>query len=41
MPRFYVILGFNHLPETRFQDIKDVLRVARERVQRRLGESDR
>jgi hypothetical protein len=34
-------MGFNNLPETRFEDIKRVLRVARERVQRRLGESER
>ena len=26
------LMGFNNLPETRFQDIKRVLRIARERV---------
>ena len=35
------LMGFNNLPETRFEDIKHVLRVARERVQERLGESER
>ena len=34
------MMGFNNLPETRFQDIKRVLRVARERVQARLEEQD-
>ena len=32
------MMGFNNLPDTRFQDIKRVLRVARERVQARLEE---
>jgi hypothetical protein len=35
------LMGFNNLPETRFQDIKRVLRVARERVTTRLTEADR
>ena len=35
------LMGFNNLPETRFEDIRHVLRVARERVQERLGESER
>ena len=34
------LMGFNNLPETRFEDIKSVLRVARERVQQRLKESE-
>lgn len=33
------LMGFNNLPETRFEDIKKVLRIARERVQKRLEES--
>jgi hypothetical protein len=32
------LMGFNNLPETRFADIKRVLRLARERVKARLGE---
>jgi hypothetical protein len=35
------LMGFNNLPETRFEDIKSVLRVARERVRKRLQESGR
>jgi hypothetical protein len=35
------LMGFNNLPATRFEDIKSVLRVARERVRARLGESER
>jgi hypothetical protein len=35
------LMGFNNLPETRFDDIKHALRVARERVQQRLEESER
>jgi hypothetical protein len=34
------LMGFNNLPETRFADVKRVLRVARERVAARL-EADR
>jgi hypothetical protein len=34
------LMGFNNLPETRFEDIKHVLRVARERVQKRLTEGE-
>jgi hypothetical protein len=30
------LMGFNNLPETRFEDIKHVLRLARERVRARL-----
>ncbi len=30
------LMGFNNLPETRFADVKDVLRIARERVAARL-----
>jgi hypothetical protein len=30
------LMGFNNLPETRFEDIKRVLRLARERVRARL-----
>lgn len=30
------LMGFNNLPETRFEDIKHVLRLARERVRTRL-----
>jgi hypothetical protein len=33
------LMGFNNLPETRFEDIKNVLRIARERVQKRLEKS--
>jgi hypothetical protein len=35
------LMGFNNLPETRFEDIKRVLRLARERVRTRLEESER
>jgi hypothetical protein len=35
------LMGFNNLPETRFEDIKRVLRIARERVQERLKVSER
>lgn len=31
------LMGFNNLPGTRFEDVKHVLRIARERVQERLG----
>src|SRR5262249_50831556 len=31
-----ILMGFNNQPETRFQDIKGVLRLARERVEKRL-----
>jgi len=34
------LMGFNNLPETRFEDIKHVLRLARERVWTRLEESE-
>jgi hypothetical protein len=34
------LMGFNNLPETRFEDIKHVLRLARERVRTRLEESE-
>jgi hypothetical protein len=34
------LMGFNNLPETRFEDIKHVLRLARERVRKRLEESE-
>ena len=34
------LMGFNNLPETRFEDIKQVLRVTRERIQKRLNESE-
>jgi len=34
------LMGFNNLPETRFDDVKRVLRVARERVQQRLAKSE-
>ena len=33
------LMGFNNLPETRFEDVKNVLRVARERVKKRLERS--
>jgi hypothetical protein len=33
------LMGFNNLPETRFEDVKYVLRTARERVRKRLEES--
>jgi len=33
------LMGFNNLPETRFEDVKNVLRVARERVRQRLEKS--
>ncbi len=33
------LMGFNNLPETRFADIKQVLRLARERVAARLRQS--
>lgn len=32
-----IIMGFNNLPATRFEDGKHVLRIARERVQERLN----
>jgi hypothetical protein len=35
------LMGFNNLPETRFEDIKQVLRVARERVAARLKQAER
>jgi hypothetical protein len=35
------LMGFNNLPETHFEDVKHVLRVARERVKKRLEESGR
>jgi hypothetical protein len=35
------LMGFNNLPETRFDDVKHVLRIARERVQERLEKSGR
>ena len=35
------LMGFNNLPETRFEDIKRVLRIARQRVETRLQESER
>ena len=35
------LMGFNNLPETRFEDVKAVLRIARERVRARLEESHR
>ena len=34
-------MGFNNLPETRFEDIKRVLRVAKERVAARLKQAPR
>ena len=34
------LMGFNNLPETRFEDIKRVLHVARQRVQERLEASE-
>jgi hypothetical protein len=34
------LMGFNNLPETRFEDIKYVLRLARERVRARLAEDE-
>jgi hypothetical protein len=34
------LMGFNNSPETRFEDIKHVLRLARERVRTRLEESE-
>jgi hypothetical protein len=34
-------MGFHNLPETRVADIEHVLRIARERVQRRLAQSER
>lgn len=34
------LMGFNNLPTTRFEDIKRVLRVARERVKARLKEAE-
>jgi uncharacterized membrane protein len=33
------LMGFNNLPETRFEDVRNVLRIARERVRKRLEES--
>ena len=35
------LMGFNNLPETRFEDIKRVLRVARERVAARQKQAER
>jgi hypothetical protein len=35
------LMGFNNLPETRFEDIKSVLRIARERVKERLEKRGR
>lgn len=35
------LMGFNNLAETRFADIKRVLRIARERVRQRLPERER
>ena len=35
------LMGFNNLPETRFEDIKRVLRLARERVAARQKEAER
>ena len=35
------LMGFNNLPETRFEDIKRVLRLARERVASRQTRADR
>lgn len=35
------LMGFNNVPETRFEDIKRVLRVARERVHARLEAAGR
>jgi hypothetical protein len=35
------LMGFNNLPETRFGDIKRVLRLARERVAARLKQAER
>jgi hypothetical protein len=35
------LMGFNNLPETRFEDIKRVLRLARERVAARLKQAER
>jgi hypothetical protein len=35
------LMGFNNLPETRFEDIKRVLRLARERVEARLKQAER
>ena len=34
------LMGFNNLPETRFEDIKHVLRVAKERVAARLKQGE-
>ena len=34
------LMGFNNLPETRFEDVKHVLRLARERVRTRLADSE-
>jgi len=35
------LMGFNNLPETRFEDIKKVLRLARERVAARQTQTER
>jgi hypothetical protein len=35
------LMGFNNLPETRFEDVKRVLRLGRERVAERLKQADR
>jgi hypothetical protein len=35
------LMGFNNLPETRFEDVKRVLRLGRERVAARLKQADR
>lgn len=35
------LMGFNNLPETRFEDIKRVLRLARERVAARQKQAER
>ena len=34
------LMGFNNLPETHLEDVKRVLRVARERVEARLQEEE-
>ena len=35
------LMGFNNLPDTRFEDVKRVLRLARERVAARLKQAER
>lgn len=35
------LMGFNNLPETRFEDVKSVLRLARERVAARQKQAER